>query len=293
MSNLLKNKPKTTMLFVVGFIIILIVSVAIYAVHIHMKRYEGATVGEKTVPTTMNVTKEMDVSLYQLPLNNYEDESFYSIGNSDIRYYVDNNYRGVAGIDVSHYQPQIDWKTVKEAGIEFAIIQVGYRGWGEDGTIVTGECFKEQIEGALAAGVDVGVYFFSQALNEEEAIEEAEYTLSLISEYDVTYPVVFDWEIPNENARSNHMNMLTLTSCADAFCRTIKEAGYEPCIYFNKDYGYEQLNLESLKEYSFWLAEYAEYPSFIYEFDMWQYSETGSVPGIDGNVDLNIMFIKK
>jgi len=278
----LKRKPKL-LLLTIGFLVV--ISVLFACTYGNDAKIRGEKNSDEKGPMA-----QADYPEIQIPENCYNNEKFYSFGGSDVRFYADNHYRGVAGVDVSHYQSEIVWEEVKASGVEFAIIQAAYRGWGDSGEIVTGPAFKEQIEGALNAGLDVGVYFFSQALNEEEAIEEAEYTLALIEEYDITYPVVFDWEIPNEEARTNDMNMLILTSCADAFCRTVKEAGYEPCVYFNKDFGYEQYNLESLKEYTFWLAEYAEFPSFAYKFDMWQYTEKGTVPGIVGEVDLNIMF---
>jgi len=226
-----------------------------------------------------------------LPHNNYKPNGF--ITTDAIKTYDDDNYSGVAGIDVSSYQQNIDWELVKDTGIEFAIIRVGYRGWSS-GKLDQDDCFVQHIEGALAAGLDVGVYFFSQALTPEEAAEEAEYTLSLITDYDISGPVVFDWEeVEAHDARTNEMNMLMLTSCADAFCQVVEQAGYEAGVYFNQAYGYEQFNLSSLKDYTFWLAEYDETPSFVYDFQIWQYTNEGEVPGIEGNVDLNIMFKKK
>ena len=206
-----------------------------------------------------------------------------------IRTYSADGVIGIAGIDVSSYQETVDWQAVKEAGIEFAMIRVGYRGY-VSGKLELDSCFLDHIEGALNAGLDVGAYFFSQALTEEEAIEEAEYVLTWLEGYDITYPVVFDWEEVESEARTDHMNMLMLTACADAFCRTVEEAGYDAAVYFNQDYGYRQLNLASLLDYQFWLAEYAPTPSFVYDFQMWQYTNEGIIPGIEDEVDLNIYF---
>lgn len=227
----------------------------------------------------------------QIPSNAYRLDKFFEI--DGIRYYEDMKFSGVPGIDVSSYQQQIDWQQVKEAGIEFAIIRAGYRGWSS-GKLDQDDCFTRHVEGALDAGIDVGVYFFSQALTPEEAAEEAQYTLAMIEQYDISGPIVFDWEeVDAADARTNEMNMLMLTSCADAFCRVVSDAGYQACVYFNQAYGYEQFNLVSLEEYDFWLAEYNEIPSFVYDFQIWQYSNEGQVPGIEGNVDLNIMFKQK
>ena len=224
-----------------------------------------------------------------LPKNVYDGAGFSE--NNGIKTYEADGVTGVAGIDVSSYQTDVDWIAVKEAGIEFAMIRVGYRGW-ETGKLDLDACFLSHIQGALDAEIEVGVYFFSQALTEEEAIEEAEFVLTWIEGYDVTYPVVFDWEEVDVPARTDNMNMLKLTACADAFCKRIKEAGYEPAVYFNQAYGYQQFNLVSLRDYQFWLAEYAETPTFAYDFQIWQYTNEGTVPGIAGNVDLNVYFKK-
>ncbi len=224
-----------------------------------------------------------------LPRNTYESDGFYET--DGIRFYEADGVTGIAGIDVSAFQPTIDWQQVSGAGIEFAMIRLGYRGYST-GKLDLDDCFLTHMDGALEAGLDVGVYFFSQALTPEEAVEEAEYVITWLEGYDVTYPVVFDWEEVEGPARTDNMNMLNLTSCAEAFCKTIEEAGYEAAVYFNQAYGYEQLNLVSIRDYAFWLAEYAPTPTFAYDFTMWQYTNEGAVPGIEGPVDLNIYFRK-
>lgn len=225
-----------------------------------------------------------------LPKNSYSTDGFYET--DGIRYYHGGDYVGVAGVDVSQYQSEIDWQQVRQAGISFAFIRVGYRGY-VSGELDLDTAFRSHLDGALAAGLDVGVYFFSQALTPEEAREEAEYVLEQIKDDPITYPIVFDWEEVQAQARTDEMNMLMLSSCADAFCRTIEEAGYEAAVYFNQAYGYQQFNLVSLKDYQFWLAEYNAAPSFVYDFQFWQYTNEGEVPGIDGPVDLNIAFQRK
>ena len=199
---------------------------------------------------------------------------------------------GVPGIDVSVHQQKIDWQQVKESGVEFAMIQLGYRGY-KSGSLELDDYFLENMQGAADAGIKLGVYFFSQALNVDEAVEEAEFVINWLRGYDITYPVVFDWELVNETARTNEMDLLQLTNCALAFCETIQKAGYPAGIYFNQQFGYQMINLPSLEEYSFWLAEYADSPTFVYDFQMWQYTDQGSVPGISGAVDLNVAFHKK
>lgn len=230
-------------------------------------------------------------ALEGLPRNRYEPGKFFE--QDGIRYYESDTCEGVPGIDVSSHQGEIDWQQVKEAGIEFAIIRLGYRGY-VTGELALDEFFVRNIEGAQAAGIDVGVYFFSQALTEEEAVEEADFVLKELEPYHITYPVIFDWEeVSSTSARTNEMNMLLLTACAKAFCERVEEAGLRGGIYFNQAYGYQQFNLLSLKDHIFWLAQYEETPTFVYDFQMWQYTNEGTVSGISTNVDLNICFWSK
>lgn len=201
-------------------------------------------------------------------------------------------YRGEApsyvGVDVSSYQQEIDWTQVAAAGVSFAMIRVGYRGYTY-GTLNQDPCFEANIQGALAAGLDVGVYFFSQAVSAEEAQEEALQVLEWVEGYPITYPVAFDWEpVEGEDVRTDGVTSETVTQCVRAFCSVIAEAGYTPMVYFNRGQGYAVMDLEQLQEYSFWLASYTDVPDYAYHFEMWQYSCTGSVPGIQGNVDLDL-----
>ncbi len=196
------------------------------------------------------------------------------------------------GIDVSSHQGEIDWAAVAADGIDFAMIRVGYRGYTEGATSLD-EYFYENVAGALANGIEVGVYFFSQALDREEAVEEAELVLRAIEGLDISYPIVFDWEEIEGEARTDGMDPNVLTGAARAFCRTIKAAGYTPGVYFNQRQGYEHYNLIAIEEYTLWLAQYDTAPDFQYGFQMWQYSCTGRVDGIDTDVDLNLSFWEK
>lgn len=197
------------------------------------------------------------------------------------------------GVDVSVYQGEIDWQAVADSGVEFAMIRVGYRGYSQ-GTLQMDERFQENMDGALAAGLDVGVYFFSQATSVLEAEEEADFVLSAVRGYPIKYPVVFDWEfIDGAEARTNGMDGDTVTQCAAAFCDLISVAGYTPMVYFNQELGYLFYQLDQLDASQFWLAEYDTKPDFFYDFEMWQYTHTGVVPGIQGNVDLNLAFQRK
>ena len=196
----------------------------------------------------------------------------------------------IAGIDVSRWQYDIDWEAVAGAGAEFAMIRVGYRG-SESGKINADKYALRNLDGASAAGLDIGVYFFSQALTREEAEEEAYYVLGVIQDYDITMPVVFDWErVRNENSRSQNMDRRTLTDCAKTFLETVELAGYNAMVYFNPHQSRNLYYLSELKEYDFWLASYTDRMNFPYKVDMWQYTEKGRIPGIETDCDFNVYF---
>lgn len=193
------------------------------------------------------------------------------------------------GIDVSDHQLEIDWETVAGEGIDFAVVRVGYRGYTK-GSLSLDDRYVENIEGALDNGMDVGVYFFSQAISVEEAIEEAALVLEAIEGYNIAYPVVFDWEEILVEARTDNMDPVLLTECAVAFCDTIEDAGYTAGVYFNQTYGYQHFNLSELSDYVLWLAQYDVVPDFRYNFHMWQYTATGTLAGIETAVDMNMSF---
>lgn len=197
------------------------------------------------------------------------------------------------GIDVSYYQKKIDWEKVAADGVEFAIIRLGYRGWS-DGALYVDTCFVENIKGAQAAGIDVGVYFFSQAVNEMEAKEEAEYVLSKLKGYDLQMPVAYDVEsTDDEDGRMDNISTLQRSKNAAVFCKVIEDAGYDAMIYCNMYYEAYMLDLEMLSGFPIWYADYNRYPQTPYHFDIWQYTSRGKVDGIDGNVDLNIQMITR
>lgn len=197
----------------------------------------------------------------------------------------------IPGVDVSYYQGDIDWEKVKESGIEFAMIRLGYRGYGEEGKLVEDKLAFRNIKGALDAGLQVGTYFFSQAITVEEAVEEAEFVLERIEKYHITMPVVYDWEYISAEARTANMDRRTLTDCYKAFCDKITEAGYTPMAYFNTYQSRQLMNLYELEDYPFWLALYSDRMTYPYRVEMWQYTDSGRVPGIEGNVDINLFFV--
>ncbi len=210
--------------------------------------------------------------------------------------YDENNYlklldgESITGIDISSYQEEIDFEAVKASGVDFVIIRLAYRGY-ETGRIVFDKYAHENLEAAAAAGLDIGVYFFSQAISPEEAEQEAYFVLSAIDDYDITMPIVFDWEsVSDPNARTANMDRETLTKCCKAFLETIDAAGEWPMLYFNRRQASRYIDISALKEYDFWLAAYTDRMDFPYRIKMWQYTNEGSVPGIIGNVDINVFF---
>lgn len=207
--------------------------------------------------------------------------------------YTGNDYQVLRGIDVSEHQHEIDWAQVAASGVDYAYVRLGYRGYTEGG-LFEDPYFRANVEGALANGLQVSVYFFSQAISVQEAIEEAEYVLARIRDYNITLPVVYDWEKINGEtaARTDNLDFSILNDCAVAFCDTVKNAGYEPAIYFNRHLGYYGYDLSRMTDYDFWFAlPESSFPNFYYAVDMWQYSFTEQVPGIAEPTDMNLMFI--
>lgn len=208
------------------------------------------------------------------------------------------------GIDVSAYQNRatsggvIDWNAVAADGVQFALVRVGLRGTSLAGNLYQDAYYKQNLQGAVGAGIETGAYFFSQATTVEEAQEEANYVVNLLQGYQITGPVAYDWERGKGN-RNYNVDKDTATACAQAFCQIIKGAGYRPMVYAGKDVGYLKFDLSALKEYPLWYPEYpsatstAPYPTFYYQMDYWQYSSKAKVAGIGGNVDVSMQFIKK
>ena len=243
---------------------------------------------EPEQPPTISYRDRVLVVKENVPVSTYDPTGFFTDQRGRVQY-VQDGKNARTGVDVSVYQQEIDWAAVAADGVDFAMIRLGYRGYTQGGLNLDKQ-FEKNIQGALEAGLDVGVYFFSQAISPEEAEEEADFVLAALEGYDLTYPVAYDWEPiePGNGARTDNMDSGTLTQCAKAFCARIREKGYAPVIYLNQDLGYLTFDLEELADIPIWLAEYGETPDFYYDFDLWQYSHTGQVAGIEGNVDLNL-----
>ena len=191
------------------------------------------------------------------------------------------------GIDVSDHQGWIDWQQVAQAGVEFAFIRIGYRGYSEGG-IFQDEYAHYNLTAARDAGIEIGVYFYSQAVNEEEAAEEAAWCLELLEDYEIDLPVVFDWEYVSAEARTGSMDPETLTRCAQIFCNTVISRGYQAMVYFNPHLAQDYYHLLHLQHYPFWLAMYTSEMDYPHRVDYWQYTDQGTLPGIDTPVDINL-----
>lgn len=233
--------------------------------------------GDKILPLLPNIQR-----------NTYAATDFTTV---DGRLVYDNGrQRSSAGIDVSEHQQVIDWEAVAEDGIEFAFIRLGYRGYTE-GKIAEDAFFRQNLEGAKDSGLDVGVYFYSSAISVEEALEEAEFVLSKLRGVRLDYPVVFDWEtVGAADSRTKQIDPQLLTDCAIAFCERIADGGYQPMIYANSVLAYTFYDLSRLSDYPLWYAAYNTTPEFYYSFDIWQYTSSGAVDGINGRVDMNLGF---
>lgn len=220
--------------------------------------------------------------------HSYQADQFQMNEEEILEYWEDGNVVSKKGIDVSRYQENIDWKKVAADGVEYAFIRLGIRGASE-GKLSVDAKYEDNIEGALKNDVEVGVYFFTQALTKEEAIEEAEFVLEHMEGYDVTYPVVLDVEeVTTKDPRTEDMTKQERTDVCIAFCERIREAGYTPMIYGNLKTFLLMVDMEQLEDYEKWFAFYQMPLYFPYEFSVWQYTSAGSVDGIKGDVDMNV-----
>ena len=253
---------------------------------------------DTTVKTTGDKIHINDSTLGEIWITELEGVSVNNLDNTNFT--ADNNYKyynengkpaSTEGIDISSYNGDINWESVKASGIDFAMIRVGGRGYGTEGSLYPDDKAVENINAAKAAGIKVGAYFFSQAITTQEAIEEADYVKSILGDIKLDYPVAYDWEIiKDEEARTDNVTAVQATQCAKAFCERIEELGYTPIIYSPSRELYFKYDLSQLADFDIWYCEYANVPNFYYEFSMWQYSKSGIVNGINGEVDLNICF---
>ncbi len=251
----------------------------------HQSNYEPLQVTERPEqlgeqeeePAPVNPTVPPDRNLYDRYDFQYDRNNYLKL----------QHVTSYSGVDVSAYQGRINWKVVKESGIDFAMIRLGYRGY-ESGKLKEDDYAVENLEGARDAGLKVGAYFFSQALNFKEVNQEIDFMLEILGERYLDMPIVLDWEIPSSTARTAKMDGDTLTQLQLHFCAAMKEKGYQPMIYFNSYQSEHMYALSELEDYPFWLALYQDRMTYPWKIEMWQYTQTGRVPGIAGNVDINV-----
>lgn len=290
-------------IFVICFWIIGIQKRKDYLKHKEKLDNENVVISEESKDPEEITIYDIEEGYMTVPFNKDADKHNYDWSKLDktngIYKYEDSNYTSKLGIDVSSHQGNIDWKKVKEAGVDFVIIRLGYRGYGESGKILKDNYFEKHYEGARAAGLEVGVYFFSQAINLDEVKEEAEFVFKNIENKEITYPVVYDLEkIKDNEARTDNLTVEEITNMSLEFCKLVEEKGYTPSVYGNSKTFTTKMELEKFNKYNKWYAGYPEagnydYPLYPYEFDLWQYTETGTIPGVNTKVDINIQFIKK
>jgi GH25 family lysozyme M1 (1,4-beta-N-acetylmuramidase) len=194
----------------------------------------------------------------------------------------------IPGIDVSYHQGVIDWQQVVENGVQFAFIRLGYRGY-QDGQLHEDEQAKQNLKEAKAAGLKIGAYFFSQALNTEEAAAEAAFALEILGDTKLDFPLVYDWEYISDSARTAPVDSDTLMACVDTFCTAVEAAGIEPMVYFNQDLAKTKLRVKEL-DCPLWLAKYSDNLNYTYQVRCWQYTDKGQIPGIEGFVDIDLYF---
>lgn len=225
--------------------------------------------------------------------NSYNTDNF-KIDNGFMAYFDENGDKiSHLGIDVSYHQSGINWEELKTSPVEFVMVRCGYRGFTEGG-LIQDEKFEEFAKGANENGVALGIYFFTQAITVEEAVEEAEYVINLIDGYQISYPVAFDTELVTEaNGRVNNADLSDeeMTKIAIAFCERIREAGYYPMIYASENWLRRKLDMTKLTQYDIWAPQYLDENDFLYDFTIWQYTDNGDIPGIKEKVDINISMV--
>lgn len=280
-----------------------VLSLAIVALAIFLPKSAGKSNGNTGTSVidssdgtiTIKDIYEGEIKIPEYPssvkLNQYNTDSF-GLDDKGIVTYQDQSR---VGINVNSKNGDIDWQQVKDSGVSFAMIRVGYRG-PVDGEIYFDTEFNDNMQGATDAGIDIGVYFYSHAITEEEAVKEAEFVLEKIQTYQVTYPIAIVWEFVDESKtngvpRTNGMQNESLSRILKAFCARVEQPGFDGAYFTGKQVGYEFLDLEALKDYDMWYMEYRKLPAFYYNFTIWQYSSEGEVPGIEGSVKMNFSFV--
>ena len=251
---------------------------------------DPSTDGKHTLVQYADGEEEWVLISPYLPKHEYDFTKL--VCQSDLmKYYENGKQTSYVGVDISKYQDYVDFVKVKKAGIDFVMLRVGARGYGT-GQLILDEYFSDNLKRATDAGLDVGVYFYSQAINKDEAIEEANMVLANLGDYQITYPVAYDMElVENDSARTENLTRAEKTEIAKAFLDTIAASGRKTMIYGNKEWLIKEVDMSKLTAFDVWLSQPADIPDYPYKFSMWQYDFEGSVDGIVGYVNMNISFV--
>ena len=298
-----KRRKKNTGATILVLVICFVMGFVVGAVVIHNKSAKEIAAVQEELATVIeeqshiNVTNvyvpERKLAKGQIPRNSYNTENF-RIDDGFMAYFdEDGNKISHLGCDLSYHNQYVDFDELAESGCEFVMLRCGFRGYSEGG-LMKDEKFEQYASEAERVGLKIGVYFFTQAVTVEEAEEEAEYTLKLLEDHKISYPVAFDTEyIDDDKARTNTTEIsdeLRSDICI-AFCEKIRENGYYPMIYASENWLRRYLKIEALKEYDIWAPQYLEENDFLYDFTIWQYTAEGSIPGVKGVVDLDISMV--
>lgn len=266
---------------------VLVIAVPVLVVFclVHFLRPAAKSSTEETSAEAVTVPAWESIT-YVNPAAAYDSSKF--VKNGSLMSYQDENYVSVQGIDVSSYTGDIDWAKVKAAGIRFAFVRLGYRGYTEGGISLDSH-FVQNMDACKVQGIPVGVYFFSQAVSEDEAREEAAFCIQNLSGYDLALPIIYDPEdAPDDTARTANLTGTQITANALAFVKAIEDAGYTAGIYANREWQKNVLDMTQFQNTIVWFAGFTDTPQTAYHFEYWQYSHTGSVDGIASDVDVDM-----
>lgn len=276
--------------------ILLIVGISVVAMRVLTPRPQedatSATSSGEVVTINDSVMGDIELKTVEgAEVNTYTADNLVTDENGIPAYYENGKKISHLGVDLSEFQGNVDFTAMKNAGVEFVMLRIGGRYFSTEGALYTDSLFDTNYDNAKAAGLKVGAYFFSQAASAEDAKQEANYALEKLNKRQLDYPVAFDWEnIEDEEARTDNVTGDQLTAIAEAFCDTVTAANYKSIVYSNTQQMFIMYDFETMKDYDFWLADYRDFPTMYYKFDMWQYSMDGTIDGVNGSVDLNLSF---
>lgn len=257
---------------------------------VEKEQLDPAKDGKHTRVTLADGEEEWVLINPHLERNTY-DFTKLTMRQEQLAYYADGKTYSYVGADLSKYNGEVDFVALKQSGVSYVMLRLGARGYGS-GQIMLDEKFADYMVKATEAGLNIGVYFYSQAITEAEAEEEANFVIQNLENYQITYPVAFDMEyVPNDTARIESLNRDEKTKVAKAFLETVKKAGYKPLVYGTKEWLIKQVDLTRMTDYDIWLSQQEAVPDYPYQFQMWQYAQDGNLSGVDGDVNLNISFV--